>query len=145
MKKLLAITAFGLALTLVDGGASAQQRLTMPGPAAHKPTHTVVNSFPMPAAQYELIVSKALEKMRGVHPVGPVTQGDLNKVILLFRDCASHVEADGYVTIAESNRCTQVVRAYKQERMVEVMANSGPSDWQRWSGQVAANSGSTHH
>jgi hypothetical protein len=141
MKKLLAVAAFGLAFTLVDSGASAQQHQTTQTTQATPAPHF----FPMPAATYEVVISKALEKMRAVKPVGPMTQGDLNKVILLLRECASRAEADGIVTAAEMNGCNAQIRYYKQERMVEVMANSGPSEWQRWSSQVAQTNGSAHH
>lgn len=136
MKKLLGVLLAGVVLTSVDG-ASAQQKWTIPGPQnTHAHTQHAQVHFPIPASVYELKISKALEKLRASRPVGPITQGDLNKVILLLRECASRVEADGYVTVAEMTSCNHVVYQYKQERLVEVMATSDSSDWQRWSSQT---------
>ena len=136
MKKLLGVLLSGVVLTFVSG-ASAQQKWTIPGPQnthAHTQQHAQVH-FPIPAAVYEAKISKALEKLRTARPIGPITQGDVNKVILLIRECASRVEADGYVTAAEMTSCNNVVARYKQTRAVEVMATTDSSDWARWAAQ----------
>jgi len=143
MKKLLGVLVAGILLTQVDG-ASAQQKWTIPGPQnthAHQQGHAQVH-FPISAAIYEVHISRALEKLRAARPIGPITQGDLNHTILILRECASRVEADGVVTVAEMNSCNHAVYAYKQGRLIEVMATTDSSDWQRWSGQTQH---STHH
>ena len=140
MKKLLGVLAAGALLTQVNG-ASAQQKWTIPGPQTHQQAHNHVH-FPVSAAVYEVHISKALEKLRASRPIGPITQGDLNHTILILRECASRVEADGIVTVAEMNSCNHAVYSYKQGRLIEVMATTDSADWQRWSGQTQH---SQHH
>jgi len=131
-----------LVLAFVTSDASAQQqtqgvRRMTPEQRAHMVQ--LAHQFPMSADTYErTIVQKILTKARTMRPVGPVTQGDINGGILLVRDCASRVEADGIVTHAEFVYCGQVVANYQHEKLNEIIATSSPDQWKQWMQQSAA-------
>ena len=148
MRKLLASLVFAGTFVIVPGASAQQHNATT---NTTQQPHTSLraaenaapprNPFPIPAARYHLIISKRLQVLRAMHPVGPITQGDINKAILLMSDCASNVEADGIVTQAEMQHCNAVITALKRERTREVMATSTPEDWVRWERQLPV----THH
>lgn len=100
-----------VATTLMIGGsASAQQRPsplpTGNGNSALKPENKLPPlRFPTTAATYEQYVQYWLKLVRTATTKYRVSQGDANKVVLHLKDCASRVEADGYVTRAEANYC----------------------------------------
>lgn len=124
-----------LASTLVPGVVAAQQRPQTPAtqPAqAHPPPPP----FPMSAARYEASITKTLTHFRTMQPVGPITRGDLNVLVLRLRECATVVEADGWVTRREALSCNGVMRAYISQRRREIMLSSGPDQWKRWAQQV---------
>jgi hypothetical protein len=141
--------AFAFAFTVVASSASAQNQLITGSPgqrhAQVTPPQPIRNPFPMPAARYEATVSKVLEKLRHLRPTGPVTQSDINKAILLFRDCSSNIEADGYVTMGEMKHCNQVLINFKRERQHEIMMSSSPDEWGQWARQSGAGQHQQHH
>jgi len=110
--------------------ASAQQQQQQHA-QQHHPNANIVR-FPMPAASYHLRIDRMLTMLRKARPVGPVSQGDLNKAILIIKDCAMRAEADGIVTQAEATGCRAQLTEFKRERFREIMATSSPADWARW-------------
>jgi hypothetical protein len=132
-----AIIVFSGAITIALG-ASAQQLPQQPthhGQHLNPAGHVIKNPYPMPAARYEITVSKSLQALRAMHPMGPITQGDINKALLLVRDCAMRVEADGIVTMGEMRMCNNMFADLKRQVSTQAMANSTTSDWERWAAQ----------
>jgi hypothetical protein len=130
--KTVALVAGVLFLSLLPD-AHAQQT---------QPPHRVPG-FPMRATEFETTVQLVLTRLRSLRPVGPVTTGDINKGILLYRDCTARIEADGVVTFAEMNYCNDVLRNFEREKMREIMMSSTPDEWAKWSQQFAT--ANPHH
>jgi hypothetical protein len=133
----LALGAVVSAMLLVVPAAAQQQQqqsTIQSHSATPNPTVNgrVIPRFPMTSAQYEHNVGKLLDVLHKAKPTGPITSGDLNKAILIVRDCASNAEADGVVTQKEAQFCRAQLTQFKRERLREVMATSTPEQWARW-------------
>lgn len=133
-----------LVLAFVTSDASAQQQTQTTQVRHMTPEQRarlvqLSHQFPMSADTYErTMVQKALAKARTMRPIGPVTQGDINGGILLMRDCAARIEADGIVTHAEFAYCGQMLANYQHEKLNEIIATSSPDQWKQWMHQSAA-------
>lgn len=92
----------------------------------------------MTAARYEQVVSKTLDRLRAMPPIGPVSRGDINALILRIRDCSSAIEADGWVTQAEASRCNAMIMGIIRQRRHEIMLSSTPEQWAQWGQQAKA-------
>ncbi len=139
-KLFVGVLAFTVTCVVVPN-ASAQQRNTMTTTNGNHTTTTPPNPnavklpYPVSAARYEQFVSARLTMLRNARPIGPLSQGDINKVILLVRDCAMRVEADGVVTHNEMRQCNAIINTFTKERVREIKASSTAEDWARWAAQ----------
>jgi hypothetical protein len=112
MKKLLAPFLALVMFAAVD--ASAQQRpqplptntgntSTTGGDPLHKPLPPL--HYPAPASTYQAYVNFYAALLRQAGTKFNVAPGDIDKAMLLLKDCAARVQADGYVTLAEARYC----------------------------------------
>ncbi len=116
---LLGVLILGAFVVLAQD-ASAQQRPTPVPATTHgssiKPDRPLPPlHFPTTAATYEAYVQFYLKMLREAGVRYHVDSGDTNKAILLLRDCASRVEADGYVTRNEARACHRQTMAMVHE------------------------------
>ena len=124
------VAAIGLCPT--SGSAQQQQ------PQQHRAAQQHAKHVVMTAQQYEMVVQKGLSIMRAMRPVGPITQADINGGILLARDCATTVEADGVVTPAEYRYCSNLVGNYMNDKFHDVMLSGTPDQLAQWARQAQA-------
>jgi hypothetical protein len=111
MKRFLLVA--GLLLTVE---AHAQQAMPQPLPqtggtttTTHVRHHYPPLVFPATAARYDVYASFMVDLIRKQAGHGPITQGDVNKAVLVMKDCTSKIEAKGYVTQADATACNQVL------------------------------------
>jgi hypothetical protein len=131
------------AVVLTVPSVQAQQTQQIQARLTPQQQQRANGGFPMTADAYEKIVQRVLKRVRAMRPIGPVTSGDINKGVLLFRDCTSRVESDGVVTFAEMHYCNEVIRTFQREKLHEIMMSSTPDEWKQWMQQSAAANG--HH
>jgi hypothetical protein len=84
----------------------------------------VFHTFPVTAARYHTWLNWILSYAQKANGKGPVTQGDVNKINLRMRDCATRVEADGYVTQSEYESCIHVFDRTMNEIILDHRLNS---------------------
>jgi hypothetical protein len=87
-----------------DGNAQAASSTS-----ATRPSHLPPMHYPATAWRYHKHVEFMLGLLQKAVGRAHVTQGDVNKVVLVLKDCAAHAEADGYVTREEGQHCQTVV------------------------------------
>lgn len=105
-----ATAAIAIALT---GVASAQQAQPLPP----LPENLGKLKFPMPAAQYDKIAQWVYTIIRQAPSRFHATQADADAVLLVAKECATQVEADGWVTKQESKYCERITSAKIHELM----------------------------
>ncbi len=105
MKRVVLLVALMLMVVGIPT-ANAQQQQVQPIPEVPKPDHPLpLLRFPAPAATYDLYVQYWLQLIRTAGQRYHVGPGETDKVVLLVKDCAMRVEADGYVTQGEARDC----------------------------------------
>ena len=140
MKRHVILLATAIAVFTTSNGVAQQQRANAQQQHAH--LRAMAHPGPMSAAAYEVKVQKGLNMLRAMRPFGPVTQSDINQAILLGRDCASTVEADGVVTDAEFKYCDKVMNDFYRQKLHELLVSSSPDEWKAWAQQGKANAAS---
>ncbi len=118
MKPLHALLG-GVALVLGVNVANAQQRPNMPLPPPPKELKTL--RFPAPAAKYDQVVQWYLGLIRQFPVRFHAAQADTDLLVLLVKDCASRIEADGIVTQGEHKYCERTILAKAHELMTPYM------------------------
>jgi hypothetical protein len=109
------------AATIIFGVSIASaQHTTSPLPKPPEPLPKFVR-FPAPASQYDKYVQYYMTLLRSLPSRMGVKQGDVDVVILLLKDCASRIEADGIVTQAESKYCETITMNKVHERATPYM------------------------
>ena len=112
MKKHTAILG-AIALVLGVGVASAQEHHFAPLPKPPDGAKQV--RFPAPAAQYDKYIQWFVTLLRTLPARYNVPQSEGDVVIVLLKDCASRIEADGIVTKDESKYCENITMAKLHE------------------------------
>ena len=112
MKRFVGACALAIGMLLQGASANAQQRMPLP-----KPDHPLprITRFPIPAAQYDQYVQYYLVVIRQLPARFHVAQSDADSIVLLVKDCASKVEADGYVTRSEMDYCHNIMMTKAHE------------------------------
>ncbi len=105
MKRIAILTAAALAFGV--GVASAQQHIPLPKP----PNDIKMIRYPAPSAQYDKLVQYYLTLVRSLPMRFHVSQADTDIVVLMLKDCAGRVEADGIVTKDEAKYCENITMA----------------------------------
>jgi len=95
------------AAILFGVGIANAQHHNSPLPKPPEPLPKIVH-FPAPASQYDKYVQYYLTLLRSLPAKMNVKQGDVDVVILMLKDCASRVEADGIVTQNEAKYCETI-------------------------------------
>jgi hypothetical protein len=113
MNRFAAILGVG-AVVLGVSAASAQ---IAPQPLPPVPDGIMNMTFPAPAARYEKFVQYFLTIIRQAPTRFHITQGDTDLLVLVVKDCAARVEADGWVTKHESKYCEKITTAKIHELM----------------------------
>jgi hypothetical protein len=155
-----ALLVLGLVFGLVGTAAAQQQGQPQPQPQQQKPQEVAPGQvqatanqralanarakhyprlkFPVRASQYHQLVERTLRMMRSVAGIGPITQGDVDKVILGYRECVAGIEADGVVTDKESNYCNRVAKSLIRQQ-VRIYMQASPEQQAQWARQAMAN------
>jgi hypothetical protein len=121
MTKQLTLALVALVM-LLPASTNAQQRpqplntdATTQTTTTTRLPHGAMRHWPMPAAQYQILIDTVLAGLTKALTKHPTLQGEANKIILLGRDCTSRAMADGYVTRNENRYCISVLRgAFKE-------------------------------
>ncbi len=95
------------AAAVLFGVSVASAQHTSPLPKPPEPLPKTVH-FPAPASQYDKYVQYYLVLLRSLPSRMNVRQADVDIVILLLKDCASRIEADGIVTQNEAKYCETI-------------------------------------
>jgi len=117
MKRFVGACALAVGMLLQGASANAQQTQPTPQIPLPKPAHPLprLTHFPVPAAQYDQYVQWYLQILRQMPSRYHVTQGEVDSVILLLKDCAGKIESDGYVTRTEMDYCHNVMMSKVHE------------------------------
>jgi hypothetical protein len=104
----------------------APQPLPQPQPlpnATGQQHQAPILHFPITAARYHTYIGGVLSNFQRLVGSHGVTQGDLNKVSLRVKDCASTAEADGWVTANEFQHCSDVLDTAVEEVILTLELN----------------------